>query len=127
MAPVATQNRQRSMEHRHSQMKEQGGPITDEDSVFSFGGRPALQPVQVPQPVVPAESPTVDPSQIIKFGMTKFSDYTKVCILGKGTYGEVTRCIHIPSGLQVAMKTFFFEVITMKTLIFLNIERPKRD
>jgi len=42
--------------------------------------------------------------------MTKFSDYTKVCVLGKGTYGEVTRCIHIPSGLEVAMKTFFFEV-----------------
>jgi len=30
--------------------------------------------------------------------------------LGKGTYGEVTRCIHIISGIEVAMKTFFFEV-----------------
>jgi serine/threonine protein kinase len=52
-----------------------------------------------------------DPSKVIKFGQTKFSDYTKVCILGKGTYGEVTRCIHIASGIEVAMKTFFFEVI----------------
>lgn len=51
-----------------------------------------------------------DPTKIIKFGQTKFSDYTKVCVLGKGTYGEVTRCIHIASGLEVAMKTFFFEV-----------------
>ena len=52
-----------------------------------------------------------DPTKVIKFGQTKFSDYTKVCVLGKGTYGEVTRCIHITSGIEVAMKTFFFEVI----------------
>lgn len=58
-----------------------------------------------------------DPTKVIKFGQTKFSDYTKVCVLGKGTYGEVTRCIHIASGLEVAMKTFFFEV-TISSLNF---------
>lgn len=67
----------------------------------------------------------MDPTKIIKFGMTKFSDYTKVCVLGKGTYGEVTRCIHIPSGLEVAMKTFFFEVNS--TVHNINIECLKRD
>jgi len=51
-----------------------------------------------------------DPSKYIKFGSTKFSDYNKVCVLGRGTYGEVTRCVHVASGTQVAMKTFFFEV-----------------
>ena len=67
----------------------------------------------------------MDPTKIIKFGMTKFSDYTKVCVLGKGTYGEVTRCIHIPSGLEVAMKTFFFEVNSIFAQI--NLECLKRD
>lgn len=83
--------------------------MQDEDVVMSLGTRPALQPLaSIYQPVV--EDPhKVDPTKIIKFGKTKFSDYTKVCILGKGTYGEVTRCIHISSGLEVAMKTFFFE------------------
>lgn len=39
-------------------------------------------------------------------------------VLGKGTYGEVTRCIHIPSGLEVAMKTFFFEVKIIHLITF---------
>lgn len=64
-----------------------------------------------------------DPASVIKFGQTKFSDYSKVCVLGKGTYGEVTRCIHITSGIEVAMKTFFFEVRSLSCLKMLNLER----
>jgi serine/threonine protein kinase len=33
-------------------------------------------------------------------------------MLGKGTYGEVQKCIHKPTGLVVAMKTYMFENIT---------------
>ena len=33
-------------------------------------------------------------------------------MLGKGTYGEVHKCIHKPTGLVVAMKTYMFENIT---------------
>lgn len=51
-----------------------------------------------------------DPAKVIKFGSTKFSDYSKCHLLGKGTYGEVFRCIHIASGIECAMKTFLFEV-----------------
>lgn len=51
-------------------------------------------------------------SEVIQFGKTKFSDYTKVNVIGRGTYGEVTRCIHIKSGLEVAVKTFFMDVNT---------------
>ena len=78
-------------------MKEQGGPRSDKKS----------EDVVMRKTLSLAE----DPTKVIKFGQTKFSDYTKVCVLGKGTYGEVTRCIHIASGIEVAMKTFFFEVI----------------
>lgn len=54
------------------------------------------------------EKPEV--SQYIKFGKTKFSDYSKMSVLGRGTYGEVTKCLHIDSGYEVAVKTFFFDV-----------------
>ena len=91
---------------------------------MSMGSRPALQPAPSFQPVVVEEPPKVDPTKIIKFGKTKFSDYTKVCVLGKGTYGEVTRCIHVSTGLEVAMKTFFFEV---RYLALSFTERVKRD
>jgi serine/threonine protein kinase len=63
------------------------------------------------------EEPALNPQKIIRFGQTKFSDYTKVCVLGKGTYGEVTRCIHVSSGLEVAMKTFFFEVNIFRIIL----------
>lgn len=33
-------------------------------------------------------------------------------MLGKGTYGEVHKCIHKPTGLVVAMKTYMFENVT---------------
>jgi len=48
----------------------------------------------------------------IALGSTRLSDYTKISVLGKGTYGEVHKCIHNPSGAVVAMKTFLFEVST---------------
>lgn len=69
----------------------------------------------------PVMTPEVNPAQFIKFGQTKFSDYTKVSVLGRGTYGEVTRCIHIPSGIEVAMKAFFFDVSSI-LLRFLPLE-----
>ncbi len=98
VAAANAQNRQKSGDYRHSQMKEQGGPRSEKKS----------------EDIITRKTLTLveDPTKIIKFGQTKFSDYTKVCVLGKGTYGEVTRCIHIASGLEVAMKTFFFEVTT---------------
>ena len=34
-------------------------------------------------------------------------------MLGKGTYGEVHKCVHTPTGLIVAMKTYMFEVRTI--------------
>jgi len=52
----------------------------------------------------------VDMTNAIKFGKSKLSDYDKVAILGRGTYGEVWQCIHVPSQNMVAIKTFFFEV-----------------
>lgn len=99
VAAANAQNRQKSGDYRHSQMKEQGGPRSEKKS----------EDVVMRKTLSIAE----DPTKVIKFGQTKFSDYTKVCVLGKGTYGEVTRCIHIASGLEVAMKTFFFEVINI--------------
>ena len=51
-----------------------------------------------------------DISKVIQFGKTKFSDYSKMNVIGRGTYGEVTKAVHISSGIQVAIKTFFFEV-----------------
>ena len=46
----------------------------------------------------------------IYLGTSKLSDYTKISALGKGTYGEVNKCIHNPTGQIIAMKTFLFEV-----------------
>ena len=46
----------------------------------------------------------------IKFGHTKISEYDVIETLGKGTYGEVHKCIHKPTGSVVALKTFLFEV-----------------
>ena len=33
-------------------------------------------------------------------------------ILGKGTYGEVTKCLHTKTGQIVALKTFLFENVS---------------
>lgn len=38
------------------------------------------------------------------------SDYTKISVLGKGTYGEVYKCVHNQTQAVIAMKTFIFEV-----------------
>jgi hypothetical protein len=40
----------------------------------------------------------IDLSNIIKFGKSHLKDYQRINRLGKGTYGEVWRCIHVPSG-----------------------------
>ena len=34
----------------------------------------------------------------IVLGTTRLKDYTKIQVLGKGTYGEVHKCIHNASG-----------------------------
>jgi serine/threonine protein kinase len=46
----------------------------------------------------------------IQLGQTRLSEYTKLSMLGKGTYGEVHKCVHTPTGAIVAMKTYMFEV-----------------
>lgn len=46
----------------------------------------------------------------IKFGETMLPQYQKIAGLGKGTYGEVNKCIHGPTNEVVAIKSFFFEV-----------------
>jgi len=48
----------------------------------------------------------------ITLGSSRLSDYTKISVLGKGTYGEVHKCVHNPTGQIVAMKTFLFENVT---------------
>lgn len=53
---------------------------------------------------------TLDNRPSITLGSTRLPEYSKISELGKGTYGEVSKCIHNPSGLTVAIKTFLFEV-----------------
>ena len=48
----------------------------------------------------------------IKFGQTNISEYQVVQQLGKGTYGEVNKCIHSKTNSVVALKTFLFENVT---------------
>jgi serine/threonine protein kinase len=45
----------------------------------------------------------------IRFGTTKLAEYDQMDVLGKGTYGEVTKCLHRPTATVVALKTFLFE------------------
>jgi hypothetical protein len=61
----------------------------------------------------------------ITLGSSRLSDYTKVSMLGKGTYGEVHKCVHKPSGMIVAMKTYMFEVRNLFSDC-LPIERDQR-
>ena len=51
-----------------------------------------------------------DPAKYIKFGTTKITDYSKIHGLGRGTYGEVEKCIHISSGIEVAIKKYLSSV-----------------
>jgi serine/threonine protein kinase len=55
-------------------------------------------------------TPNIPISQQIMLGQTKLGDYTKLSVLGRGTYGEVHKCVHTQSGQIVAMKTYIFEV-----------------
>jgi serine/threonine protein kinase len=51
----------------------------------------------------------------IEFGKTKLEDYQAIAPLGKGTYGEVNKCIHNQTNYIVAIKTFLFEVSFSKS------------
>lgn len=42
-------------------------------------------------------------------------------MLGKGTYGEVHKCIYKPTGIVVAMKTYMFEVSIAVFNLFQNV------
>lgn len=59
----------------------------------------------------------------IQLGQTRLSEYTKLSVLGKGTYGEVHKCVHTPTGLIVAMKTYIFEV----SILLKHVERDQWD
>ena len=48
--------------------------------------------------------------EVILFGKTQLDDYKKIDQLGKGTYGEVNKYVHISTGTIVAIKTFLFDV-----------------
>ena len=48
-------------------------------------------------------------------------------MLGKGTYGEVHKCVHTPTGLIVAMKTYMFEVSNLSFNSELTLERDQWD
>ena len=61
----------------------------------------------------------------IELGSSKLSDYRKISVLGKGTYGEVYKCVHNPTGLVVAMKTFLFEV-SLLVISLLNLADAAR-
>ena len=65
-----------------------------------FGPRLATERMQQGQNNIPE----------ITLGSTRLGDYTKISVLGKGTYGEVYKCVHQQSQTVVAMKTFIFEV-----------------
>jgi serine/threonine protein kinase len=62
----------------------------------------------------------------ISLGSSQLSDYTKLSVLGKGTYGEVHKCVHNPTGIIVAMKTYIFEVsdpTLLETHLFLECDQ----
>lgn len=63
----------------------------------------------------------------IKFGSTNIKQYHNIGSLGKGTYGEVNKCLHKDTKEIVAVKTFLFEV-SPRFLIanFLCTERQQR-
>lgn len=56
---------------------------------------------------------------VIKFGSTNMSHYKILQNLGRGTYGEVSKYVHIKSGLPVAIKTFYLDVfLSMLMIVF---------
>ena len=57
---------------------------------------------------------------VIQLYSSKLSDYRKISELGKGTYGEVYKCIHIPTGQVVAMKSYLFEVSQTHCLTYFH-------
>lgn len=73
------------------------GPSTE---YRPFGPRLALERVNTSQNDYPE----------ITLGSTTLGDYQRISVLGKGTYGEVYKCVHRRSRMVVAMKTFIFEV-----------------
>jgi hypothetical protein len=48
-------------------------------------------------------------------------------VLGKGTYGEVHKCVHNPTGIIIAMKTYIFEVSDATHLKVIALERDQRN
>jgi serine/threonine protein kinase len=65
-------------------------------------------------------------TQKIKFGSTSMTDYQIIAQLGRGTYGEVNKCLHQKTNTTVAIKTFLFEVSPTLQFTF-TLERIKRD
>ena len=53
---------------------------------------------------------------MISLGTTRLADYSRMAMLGKGTYGEVYKCMYNPTQQIVAIKTFLFEVSSTPTL-----------
>lgn len=91
-------------------MTEQGGPRYDDEHMFTQKSNNKVS------------YHVEDLTQKIKFGETQFNEYSRMQVLGRGTYGEVTRCIHNPTKTEVAMKTFFFDVIFKTHLKLQNVQ-----
>lgn len=87
--------------------------------------RSTTQPVTERKPAKPLKRLAADEGPIY-LGSSRLSDYTKVSMLGKGTYGEVHKCVHKPSGMIVAMKTYMFEVSHLLTTVC-PVERDQRN
>ena len=68
--------------------------------------------MQVDSPVLNSPQQRIVKQPPIQLGQTRLCEYTKLSVLGEGTYGEVHKCVHTPTGLIVAMKTYIFEVST---------------
>ena len=48
-----------------------------------------------------------DKKYSIEFGTTVHAEYQVVGTLGRGSYGEVNKCIHLKSKMPVAIKSFY--------------------
>lgn len=90
------------LKQKSGDKQEQGGPRSDDEPMLKSYNKVSYH--------------EVDHSQKIKFGETTFNEYSKISVLGRGTYGEVTRCMHNPTKTEVAIKTFFFDVILKNSL-----------
>ena len=47
-----------------------------------------------PKLALERQNADIDDMPQITLGSTRLSDYTKISVLGKGTYGEVYKCVH---------------------------------